>query len=134
MERFDPSLESEQDAYAGWLAWGTRFGFGALVATYFVYVTGLVAPEIPLERLPELWSLPLDEYLAATNAPTGWSWLRRLHRGDLLNLVGVSVLAACTLACYLRVLPIFVRAKERAFVVICVLEEAVLLAAAAGVF
>jgi hypothetical protein len=134
MERFDASLESEQDAYAGWLAWGTRLGFGALVATYFVYVTGLVAPEIPLERLPELWSLPLDEYLAATNAPTGWNWLRRLHRGDLLNLVGVAVLAACTLACYLRVLPIFVRAKERAFVAICVLEEAVLLAAAAGVF
>jgi len=134
MERFDPSLQSEQDAYAGWLAWGTRLGFGALVATYFVYVTGLVAPEIPLERLPELWSLPLDEYLAATNAPTGWNWLRRLHRGDLLNLVGVAVLAACTLACYLRVLPIFARAKERAFVAICVLEEAVLLAAAAGIF
>lgn len=134
MARFDESLESEQDAYAGWLAWGTRVGFSALVATYFVYVSGLVDPDIPLERLPELWSLSLDEYLAATKAPTGWSWVRRVHRADLLNLIGVSVLAACTLACYLRVLPIFVRAKERAFVAICVLEEAVLLAAAAGVF
>jgi len=130
----DESLRSEQDAYAGWLAFGTRFGFIALVLSYLVYVTGLVAPDIPPEQLPDLWSLPLDEYLAATHAPTGWSWLRRVHRGDLLNLAGVAVLATCTLACYGRVLPIFVRAGERALVAICVAEEVVLLAAAAGVF
>lgn len=134
MTHFDGSAQGEQVAYAGWLAHGTRFGFIALAASYLVYVTGLVPPDIPPEQLPELWSLPLDEYLAATHAPTGWSWLRRVHRGDLLNLAGVAVLGACTLACYGRVLPIFLRAKERAFVAICVAEEAVLLAAAAGVF
>ena len=134
MARFDESLQAEQDAYAGWLAFGTRFGFIALAASYLVYVTGLVPPDIPPEQLPDLWSLPLDEYLAATNSPTGWSWLKRVHRGDLLNLAGVAVLAACTLACYGRMLPIFVRAKERAFVAICVAEEVVLFAAAAGIF
>ena len=134
MVKFDESLASEQETYAHWLAWGTRIGFAALVVSYFVYVSGLLAPSIPMERLPALWGLSLGDYLAATHAPTGWTWVRDLGQGDFLNLVGVAILAASTLACYLRVLPIFVRSKERAFVAICVIEIAVLLAAAAGVF
>ncbi len=134
MAQFDQSLQPEQEAYAGWLAWGTRLGFAALVATYFLYVTGILAPAIPLERLPALWGLSLGEYLAATHAPTGWSWVLHLGQGDLLNLVGVAILAASTIACYLRVLPIFVRGRERVFVAICVAEVAVLAAAAAGIF
>lgn len=134
MERFDESLQAEQHTYADWLGWGTRIGFAMLVITYFLYVAGIVAPSIPMQRLPELWGLPLGEYLAETHAPTGWAWLARLRQGDLLNLVGVAVLAASTLACYLRVLPIFVRSKERAFVAICIVEVIVLVAAAAGIF
>ncbi|HEX6633962.1 MAG TPA: hypothetical protein VF038_08320 [Usitatibacter sp.] len=134
MTKFDESLQSEQHIYAGWLAWGTRIGFTLLVVTYFVYVTGILAPSIPLDQLPQLWALPLDEYLARSHAPTGWTWLADLRQGDFLNLVGVAILAASTLACYFRVLPIFVRAKERVFIAICVAEIVVLLAAAAGVF
>ncbi len=128
------SLRTEQETYARWLAWGTRIGFVALVVTYFLYVSGLLAPAIPVEKLPAIWGLPLDEYLAETHAPTGWSWLTQVGKGDFLNLAGVAVLAASTLACYLRVLPTFVRAKERAFVAICIAEIVVLAAAAAGIF
>ena len=134
MAKLDESVRTEQEAYAGWLANGTRAGFLVLVATYFLYVSELVPADVPLERLPELWGLPLDEYLAATKAPTGWRWLARIHLGDLMNLAGVAILAACTLACYLRVLPIFARQGEGAFVAVCVAEEIVLLAAASGVF
>ncbi|HSN20882.1 MAG TPA: hypothetical protein VLS49_09400 [Usitatibacter sp.] len=134
MAKFDEALVTEQEAYAVWLAWGTRIGFIALVVTYFLYVAGIVAPSIPMERLPALWGLSLGDYLAATHAPTGWTWLGRVTQGDFLNLVGVAILAASTLACYFRVLPIFARSKERAFVAICVVEIVVLLAAAAGVF
>jgi len=134
MAPFDPSSRPEQEAYARWLAWGTRVGFAVLVVTYLLYVTGIVAPAIPTERLPELWALPLGEYLAETHAPTGWAWLASVGKGDILNLVGVAILAASTLACYLRVLPIFVRARQRAYVAICMVEIAVLVAAAAGIF
>jgi hypothetical protein len=51
-----------------------------------------------------------------------------------MNLAGVAILAACTLACYLRVLPIFARGGERAFVAVCIAEVVVLLAAASGIF
>jgi hypothetical protein len=134
MAHFDESLHAEQEAYAGWLAWGTRVGFFVLVATYFLYVTGVLAPAIAPERLPELWRLPLAEYLAASHAPTGWRWVLRLGQGEALNLVGVAILAATTIACYVRVLPVFLRRRERIFVAICIVEVAVLLAAAAGVF
>ncbi|HXS54079.1 MAG TPA: hypothetical protein VN782_16200 [Usitatibacter sp.] len=134
MADLQESTRIEQEAYAGWLANGTRIGFVVLVATYFVYVSGLVPTEVPLERLPDLWGLPLDQYLAATDTPTGWRWLARIDMGDLMNLAGVAILAACTLACYLRVLPMFARRGEWAFVAVCLAEEVVLLAAASGIF
>jgi hypothetical protein len=124
----------EQDAYALWLGRFVKAGFALLAASFFLYVTGIVPAGIAPERLPELWGMPLDQYLAASHAPTGWSWVRRLGEGDLLTLSGVAVLNFATLACYLRVLPVFARAGRRAFVVICVVEIAVLAAAAAGVF
>jgi hypothetical protein len=124
----------EQDAYARWLGAFVRLGFALLAMSFFLYVTGIVPAAIAPARLPELWSLPLDQYLAAAHAPTGWSWLRRLSEGDLLNLVGVAVLNFATLACYLRVLPVFARAGRRGFVAICAVQVIVLGAAAAGMF
>jgi len=127
-------VEREQDTYARWLGAFVKVGFALLVASFFLYVTGLLPAAIPPEQLPALWSLPLDQYLAATHAPTGWSWARHLAQGDLLNLVGVVVLNFSTLACYVRLLPLFARARARAFVAICVVEIAVLACAAAGIF
>lgn len=129
-----PERVLEQEAYALWLAWGVRLGFAALVATFLVYVSGLVPPGIAPERLPELWSLPVGEYIAATGAPTGWSWIFRLDESDLLNLVGVAILASASIACHLRVLPLFARAGERAFAAICIAQVVVLVSAAAGIF
>jgi len=127
-------IEREQSTYARWLAAFVRLGFTLLVASFLLYVTGILPAGTPPQRLPELWSLPLDRYLAATHAPTGWSWTRHAVQGDLLNLVGVVVLNFATLACYVRVLPLFARGGARAFVVICVAEIVVLACAAAGVF
>jgi hypothetical protein len=124
----------EQDIYSRWLGAFVKLGFALLVLSFLLYVTGIVPAGIAPARLPELWGLPLDQYLAATHAPTGWSWLRRLREGDLLTLVGVAVLNFATLACYVRVLPVFARAGRRGYVAICLLQVLVLAAAAAGLF
>lgn len=134
MDENEAARRAEQEIYARWLLWGTRIGFVMLVVTYFLYVAGIVAPAIPVEQLPAIWGLPLDEYLAETHAPTGWTWLAQIGKGDFMNLAGVAVLAASTLVCYLRVLPIFVRSRQRTFIAIAIAEIAVLLAAAAGIF
>jgi hypothetical protein len=129
-----PERRMEQEVYARWLAWGVRLGFGALVASFFLYVTGLVPPGIAPAQLPQLWGLSVDQYIAATGAPTGWHWVPRLGEGDLLNFAGVAILASASIACHLRVLPLFVRSRERVFAAVCIAQVLVLAAAAAGIF
>lgn len=122
----------EQNRYARWLTFGVRLGFAALVASFVVYTTGLIPPGIAPESLPAYWGLPVAEYVRLTGAPTGWSWIGRLGESDLLNFVGVGILGSTTVVCYLAVLPIFARGRERVFVLICLAEIAVLAAAASG--
>jgi hypothetical protein len=123
----------EQRLYARWLDAGTRIGFLVLAVSFFVYVLGFLPAHVSLADVPRYWTLPVAEYLAATGAPTGWGWLAQLHEGDYLNFVGIAILAAVTAVCYARVLPLFLRAGERAFAAICVLEILVLAAAASGI-
>ncbi len=127
-------VSHEERVYARWLAAGTRLGFVALVVTFVLYVLELVPPGIALEQLPRYWHLPVTEFVALTGAPQGWTWIARLGEGDLLNFVGVAILAAVTVVCYARVLPLFVRARDRVFAAICIAEIIVLVAAAAGIF
>jgi hypothetical protein len=124
----------EQRRYATWLDRGARLGFAALLASFLVYVTGVVPAGVAPVDLPRYWGLPVAEYVAATGAPTGWAWLARLGESDLLNFVGVAILGTVTIVCYARVLPLFWRAGERALAAICAAEIVVLLAAAAGIF
>lgn len=122
----------EQSIYARWLAFGVRLGFGALVASFVIYVTGALPPGIAPQDLPRYWGLPVVQYVAATGAPTGWSWIRRLGESDLLNFVGVAILGATTPLCYLRLLPVFVSTRQRLLAAICLAEIVVLAAAASG--
>ena len=127
-----PAPREEQRIYARWLAAGVAIGFTALVVSFVIYLTGIVPPGIAPETLPRYWGLPVHDYVKLTGAPTGWSWLRRLNEGDLLNFVGVAILGSTTLACYLRLLPLFLRSRERMLAAICVAELLVLGAAASG--
>lgn len=122
----------EQRLYARWLDLGTRLGFVVLLGTFVAYVFGLLPAHVPVDELPNYWRLPVAEYISATGAPTGWGWVRQLGEGDYLTFVGIAVLAAVTIFCYLLMLPAFVRAKDRVFVAIIVIEIVVLVVAAAG--
>ncbi len=124
---------AEQKLYARWLDAGTKIGFVALVITFFVHVFELVPPGIAHEHLPLYWHLPVGEFIALTGAPKGWAWVARLGEADLLNFVGVAILGGITAVCYARLIPLFVRARERTFVAICVAEIVVLVAAATGI-
>jgi hypothetical protein len=123
---------AEQRLYAQWMDYGTRAGFVVLVVTFLAYVFELVPAAIDLHALPRYWGLPVHEYVAATGAPTGWGWVAQLGSGDYLNFLGVALLGAVTIVCYLRLLPALIRSGDRAFAVICALEIVVLAIAAAG--
>ena len=123
----------EQLRYALVLGAGVRLGFVLLLVTFFLYLSGLLEPLIPVDQLPRYWGLPVDEFVRATGTPTGWGWLAQLARGDLLNLAGIAVLAGVSAIASVSVLPVFARQREIAHLAICVLQIVVLAAAASGI-
>ncbi len=124
----------EQLRYATVLHWSTVAGFIALVVTFAAYMLGWLPAYVPLDQLPQLWSLPTAEYLKATNTPTGWSWLFMMGRGDFAGQLGIAILAGCSIACILVIIPIYAKHRNGAYLAICILTIAVLLASATGVF
>lgn len=114
------------ELYARWLEIGVRLAFGLLVASFALYVFGVLEPLVPTTELVRLWTLPVDRYVAATGAPTGWGWLNLLGKGDYLNFVGIALLATITILCYARIVP----ALPRLHAMLALIQIAVLLAAA----
>ncbi|MDZ7663584.1 hypothetical protein [Thiohalophilus sp.] len=123
----------EQQVYAIWLDWGMRIGFMILVASFAGYLFGVFEPYVPVEKLPEYWSMSANDYLDAAQVPTGWGWLALAHKGDFMNFVGIVFLSAVTIVCYLRVIPIFLRDGDRAYTIIAGVTVLVLLLAASGI-
>jgi len=139
-----PQAEGQADAdqllYADVLAKGMYLGLGILLVTFVLYMTGLIQPGIPIEELPRLWTLSVDEYLETVNHEflhqpeviNGWGWLALLSMGDYLNFIGIALLSAVTIVCYVRILPGLFRKKDWIYATIAVLEVLVLTLAASG--
>jgi hypothetical protein len=118
--------------YAHWANWSARIALAVLVGSFVLYLFGASEPLVPLARLPALWGLPVEQYLAATGAPAGWEWLARLGWSDYANMLGVALLCLVTLLCYLRVIPALLRGGETALGVLALAQVLVLLVAASG--
>lgn len=128
----DPLREPWPHTYANWMRAGVVVGLTLLVASFVVYIVRLLPPSVPHEQLPSLWSLPVKEYLARTGAPSGWSWVRRLHQGDVLNFLGVAALSTVTLACYARIIMPLLKSGERILAAIAIAQVLVIAIAATG--
>jgi hypothetical protein len=122
-----------QETYARWLDAGSRAAFAASLVAFAAYAGGLLPPFVPLDALPALWHLPVDQYLAKTGAPAGWGWLRLLGFSDYLNLACIALIGAVTLVCYLAVLPLLLHLRERLQAALVAAQVLVLLVAASGV-
>jgi hypothetical protein len=138
----NPSGEADADQllYARILAKGMYLGLGLLLVTFTLYMTGLVQPGIPIEELPRLWTLSAHEYLDVVNheflhrpeVVNGWRWVYLLGMGDYLNFVGIALLSAVTIVCYMGVIPSLLRKKDWIYATIAALEVIVLTLAASG--
>jgi hypothetical protein len=119
--------------YARWLERSVRIALAVLVAGFLAYAGGLVPPLVSHDELARLWTLPVDRFVAATGAPTGWGWLGHLGRGDYLNFVGVALLGLITVVCYARILPLLFRSGNRLYAWLALAQIVVLLVAASGI-
>jgi hypothetical protein len=126
-------ISVEQQRYAIWLNWGARSGLLILIVTFLSYVFGWLPAHVPLQQLPDVWSLPADEYIKLVGAPTGWGWLNMIKEGDFAGLLGIAWLAGCSLLCLLVVMPIYARRRDWVFVALCILALLIQLLAASGI-
>jgi hypothetical protein len=122
-----------QELYALWLDRAMRVAFTVALATFALYVSGLLPAFIEPRALSALWSLPLAEYLERSGAPAGWGWLGFLAKSDYLTLLGVALFAVISALCLARAIPAFFRHGERLLAWLALLQLAVLLFAASGV-
>lgn len=132
MESPQEAQPAEQERYARLLDWGTRVGLLLLVASFVAYVSGLLPGVVPVDRLPELWALPVAQFQARTHMPGGWGWLALLGHGDVLGLLGIALLAGVSIPCLLALVPLYAQRGDKAYVAICLLEVAVVALAASG--
>jgi hypothetical protein len=109
---------------------GTELTFAVLVATFALYLGGVFQPLVPFAELVRLWSLPAEEYVRATGAPTGWSWLAQLGRGDYLNLLGLALFPLVATAAYATLAAAFLRERSRSQALLALLQVMVLVFAA----
>lgn len=122
----------EQIAYANILNIGMWFGLAVLVLTFLVYISGVLPTFVPIDDLPKYWNMRVHDFNVALNAPTGWHWTAEVGKGDYLNFVGIAILSGLTILCYLVILPILIRKKDTPYIVIAIIEVAVLALAASG--
>ena len=118
--------------YARILGWGTRAGLALLALSFLAYAFGVIAPHVPIDQMPRLWSNPAPAYLQAAGLQPGWDWARFIHRADMLVLAAIAFLASCSIACLAVAARIFTGFGERTVAIICVVEIAVLALAASG--
>jgi len=122
----------EQILYADILFWGCWGGLALMALTYVIYLTGFLAPHVPMDKITVLWSKPVATYLAEGNVPVGWNWVVLMGKGDFLNFAGIVLLAGLTVVAYIPLVPAYLKKKEPIFAVLALLEVVVLTLAASG--
>ena len=133
----DPSAEIAQSErqlrYAALLERGTKIGMVVLVVSFIAYVTSWLPPHVPVDRLPELWGLSVSEYLQQAQMPRGFSLLGHMHRGDVLGLAGIAILAGTCIVSLLALVPMYAARRDRIYAALALLDAVIVLIAASGV-
>lgn len=136
-----PRTAEEQRLYAVILAAGMYTGLGLLLITFALYISGLLEPAVPVDRLEAYWTLSVDrfnevinaEYLHREHGLSGWWWISALSHGDYLNLVGIAVLSGITVVCFLSIIPVLIRKRDYTYAAIAAIEVMILALAASGI-
>jgi hypothetical protein len=121
-----------QERYARLVDLLTRIAFLVSAGAFVLYLAGVPMPLMAPDDLPQLWALPLEEYLALSGAPTGWAWLALLGHADYVCLAGLALFPCVILLCNAAVLGALMQRRERLMAVLVAAQVAVLAIAASN--
>ena len=131
-----PTASSQGDAlsliFARVESLGARLGFGLVVFTFGLYVSGLVAPTVPITTLNEFIGLNSTDFAQQTGSPVGWGWLAHLPSGDALSLSSLALLTSVIGWAFLAIIPHLIRTRDTLYLVFIVLQLGVFAVAAAN--
>ncbi len=57
-----------------------------------------------------------------------------LGYGNYASLLGIAILSGCSILCIAAIMPFYAKTRNTTYLVICILEIAVLLLSASGIF
>jgi hypothetical protein len=123
----------EQLVYANVLEKGMLFGLGVVLLTYITYITGIMKPYVPLDKITACWTLDVHHYLDTCKIKAGWAWAGMLGHGDFLNFVGIALLAGVTIFSFLAIVPVLWKQNDRLYAFFALLEAVILSVAASGI-
>jgi len=128
-------VPKEQKLYATLLYWGSILGIIMLVATFAIYVMGIMPAYIEPSELPKLWEESIHdwEHVTGKKVPMGWEWISLLGYSDYLCYIGIAFLAALTIICYVAIIPILLAKKDMIYLAMAVVQVLVLLLAMSGI-
>ncbi|MBI5248163.1 MAG: hypothetical protein HY912_01600, partial [Desulfomonile tiedjei] len=95
----------EQVVYANILEKGMLFGLLLVLATYSVYMLGILKPFVPMEEITKCWRMNVHDYLDHCSIKAGWAWVSLVGYGDFLNFIGIATLAGITIICFVSIVP-----------------------------
>lgn len=132
-ETLSTQASDEQLLYAKVLEIGMYIGLLILFVTYLLYVFGIIEPFLQPDEITKYWSLPVHEYTEQVGMKIGWGWVSMVGYGDVLNFVGIAILAGISILCYAAIVPSLLKRKDHVYAGIAVLEILVLVLAASGI-
>ena len=131
------NLSKEEKVYANILYRSSRIGLIFLVFAAIVYFAGILPQETALDSMHEYWHLSLRSYRAAVQKQetprSSWHWIGRINRGEYFAYLPVAFLGLITVACFIRLVPIFLRKRDYTYLVIVCVEVLVLVLAISGI-
>lgn len=110
------------------------FGLIFITATFFIYLSGILPPVVPLNELNKYMVMSSSEYSKTIGLEHGWAWLGFLNKGDYINFIGIAFLSLVTILAYAVIIPIFFKKGNKLYASFAIIEIIVLILAASGIF
>ncbi len=93
-----------------------------LLLTFILYLLKILKPYIPFNKLRESWHLSYGEFSRLFNYPKGFNWLKYLKYGDIINFLGIYLLALTPPLSYFFLLFKALKEGEKLFSLLVLLQ------------